>query len=224
VFLIGKSDDLYSLSFIEEAKKFFPNAPIFSINSQGLLSEAHITAIQEASKPILFYALYPVHSTPSLHQIAENLTKNQKHHTLIIGTTPWLETQIFATQPDIFSKLPEMRILTPWKRSFFNKTHLKRIRFLKDYYFRFGTQPDYDSIYDFDVALFILDCLNQTPYDSKTPLFALREQISQCLSSQKTYRGIAGNYYFTGRHSHPIYHLFPNRYIPSPAFLNLEFK
>ncbi len=199
LFLIEKKDDFFSILLTEKFLEIDSHFKVFKLESGNLLKSPDIDQIRNSQAPTLIYSTYPIHSLPSLIQIAE-IKHELSIPPLILGTSPWLETQAFKSHSDLFRILTQVFVFPSWDF----EPHLEKMRqiFFSHYLRQFGTRPDHDSVHDYDTLSMIGQCMTQVS----------SQEVVHCLTQERNFVGILGRYQYKKGDANPTRKLKPKNY------------
>lgn len=197
VVVISKSDDLYSLFFTKRLSAILgKKAEVWPLDARDQLLSATLDDLIPSQRTLMVYTTYPIHSLPSMAQIAARTNPEAKAHWALLGTQAWLETHTFRAQKEVITRLPPCFYFSPWS----GPANPQYLSFRDEYRKEYHADPDHDSTYDYDVTNMILACYDKVAGRSGP----LRENLRKCLGEPRSFVGATGAYAFDGKHSHPL--------------------
>lgn len=194
VLVLSKPTELFSIILTDKLMAGLSTAKVADIDAEDNAPADVLEILSKSEKTFIISTTYPIQSIPTLQKIAMLGLKNAK----IIGNPSWMESQTFKSLPEIMKRIPKILLITPWTPSVENAAFKK---FKEAYQQKYGSAPDHDTSYDYDVMTMITDCYQKSQSKAST-----RAQIQQCMRQPRVFSGVTGEYRFDGKASHPIRH------------------
>lgn len=183
---IYKEENVYSLHFYEALKLKKQDVKFIKMKSDNTVDLSEIPY-----GATVLITTYPLESIPVVKQLS---TSDKVSSLTIIGTQSWMETHAFKSQNIDFEKFKKVQVFSPWD---FEKPNKIFSHFSQKYLNKYGTSPDHDSIYDFDVMTIILHCA----LDKRKRILD-SDLLNKCMSMPITFTGASGGHSFNGTSSH----------------------
>ncbi len=193
IWIIRKSDEIYSILYSEKLKKKFGQlGTVIDLSNSGILTQSDLNQIDPFTPGEIIYTTYPFSSVRSLYQLYYKFRAGFESWKILV-TQPWFEYHVFDEHRELFSKLPPVLAFSAWDTC--SKRPIAKqfeAQFLKTYRQNFG----YDIAHDYDVTKMILSCTQR--YSSHQP----KEALKKCFLEPRKFEGVSGAYLYDGHKSH----------------------